>query len=231
MQLRNPCFFITLLLWFLLPHSILCGDKNTSQEEGQFDIYVANKKIGQEKFSIVRSSDAVSSNSTTKFSNPAGKGKSVQIEAQLKMDGQYLPQTYQVHTGAGSLKCAYVPSQATFECPPNGARKKNGLVVGERYAILDTNVFHHFIFAVHLLDFRSKGKAQSVEVVVPQEMDTGILKIVDIGTEGVSVQGKNRELHHLKVDSGPVKIDLWIDEEHVLYKIALPAKQIEVIRH
>jgi hypothetical protein len=62
-------------------------------------------------------------------------------------------------------------------------------------------------------------------------MDAGILKITDAGTEGVLLQVKNRELHHLKVDSGPLKIDLWIDEEHVLYKIALPAKRLEVIRH
>jgi hypothetical protein len=235
MQLRNPCVFIALLLCVLLPRSIFCGDKKPSQEEGRFDIYVADKKIGQEKFSIVRSSDSISSNSTTNFQNPAGQHESVQVEAQLKMDSQYMPQSYQVLTAIGGRKqkqkCTFIPNQATFEYQTDGALRKSGLLVGDRYAILDTNVFHHFIFVVRLFDFRSGGKTQSVEVVIPQEMDTGIIKIIDVGTEVVLLQGKNKELRHLKADSGPLKIDLWVDEEQVLYKIALPAKRIEVIRH
>jgi hypothetical protein len=233
MQLRNPYAFIALLLCVLLPRSIFCGDRKPSQEEGRFDIYMADKKIGQEKFSIVRSSDSISSNSTTNFKNPAGRHESVQVETQLKMDNRYIPQTYQVRTAIGSLKRmlkgTFIPGQSTFEFQTDGA-PKSGLLVGDRYAILDTNVFHHFIFVVRLFDFHSGGRTQSVEVVIPQEMDAGNLKITDVGTEAVFFQGKNKELHHLKADSGPLKIDLWIDEEHVLYKIALPAKQIEVIR-
>jgi hypothetical protein len=235
MQLRNPWVFMALLLSVLLPRSIFCGDRKLSQEEGRFDIYVAENKIGQEKFSIVRSSDSINSNSTTNFRNPAGQHESAQVEAQLKMDGQYMPQTYQVQTAIGGRKqkqkCTFVPNQATFEFQTDGAPRKSALLVGDRYAVLDTNVFHHFIFIVRLFDFHSGAKAQPVEVVIPQEMDTGILKITDVGTEAVSLQGKNRELRHLKADSGPLKIDLWVDEEQVLYKIALPAKRIEVIRH
>ena len=235
MQLKNPGVFIVLLLCVLLPQSIFCGDRKSSQEEGRFDIYVADKKIGQEKFSIVRSSDSISSNSTTNLQNPAGQHESVQVEAQLKMDSQYMPQTYQVLAAIGDRKrkqkCTFIPGQATFEYQTDGVPRKSSLLVGDRYAILDTYVFHHFIFVARLFDFRSGGKTQTVEVVIPQEIDTGFLKITDVGTEGVSLQGKSRELHHLKVDSGPLKIDLWIDDEHVLYKIALPAKRLEVVRH
>jgi hypothetical protein len=234
MQHWRLFFIMALLMGVLSPHSILCGDRKSSQEEGRFDIYVADKEVGQEKFSIVRSSDSVSSNSTTSFRDPGGQHGSVKIETQLKMDNQNAPQTYEVRTEVGGhkqlIKGTFAPNLAVFEFQKDAFSRKR-LMVGDRYAILDTNVFHHYIFLVSLFDFRGGGKTQSIQAVIPQEIDTGVLKITDIGTEQVSLRGKNKELHHLKADSGPLKIDLWIDEEHVLYKIALPAKQFEVIRH
>jgi hypothetical protein len=235
MQLRNPYFILSLLLGILLPHEIFCVDKKPSQEEGRFDILVAGKEIGQERFSITRSDDSVSGHSTMNFRDPAGQHGSVQIETQLTMDSQYMPRNYQVQTVMGGrkqiVKGTFVPSQAMFEYRADGVPGKSGLLVGDRYVILDTNVFHHFIFIARLFNLSSGGKAQSIEAVIPQEMDAGILKIIDVGTEKVSLRGKNRELHRLKVDSGPLQIDLWVDENHFLYKIALPAKQLEVIRH
>ena len=95
--------------------------------------------------------------------------------------------------------------------------------------VLDTNVFHHYIIVARLFDFRT-DKSQSIEVVIPQELDGGILKVREIGLERVSTGGKKRDLHHLRVDSGLLQIDLWVDDQQTLYKIALPAKKIEVIR-
>jgi hypothetical protein len=235
MQRRNPCPIIALLLGVLLPHSIFCGDKKPSQEEGRFDIYVAGKEIGQEKFVIECSSDSVTSHSTMNFRDPAGSRESAQIETQLKMDSQYMPQTYQVRTVIGGrkqmIRGTLVPSQVTFEYQTDGVPRKRGLLVGDHYVILDTNVFHHYIFVGRQFHLSGAGKAESMEAVIPQEMDAGILKIIDVGTEMVLLRGKNRELHHLKVDSGSLLIDLWLDDAQVLYKIALPAKQLEVIRH
>jgi hypothetical protein len=146
-----------------------------------------------------------------------------------------MPKTYEVRTEIGghrqTIKGTFAPSQAVFEYLADGIPRKNGLLVGDRYAILDTNVFHHYIFTIRLFDFRIRGKSQSIDAVIPQEIDAGILKITDVGTEQVSLRGKRKELHHLKADSGSLQIDLWVDEEPVLYKIALPSKRLEAIRH
>jgi hypothetical protein len=69
-----------------------------------------------------------------------------------------------------------------------------------------------------------------LDVVVPQEMDSGSLEIRDAGLEKIDVHGKKKELHHLKVDSGKLRIDLWVDDHRLLYRIALPEKNIEVLR-
>ena len=80
--------------------------------------------------------------------------------------------------------------------------KKTGLLVGDKYVLLDENVFHHLIFLARLFDLNSSAKYQSFEVVIPQELDDGIVKISDSGKEKTSVRGKDKELHHLKLDSG-----------------------------
>jgi len=59
---------------------------------------------------------------------------------------------------------------------PAGIPRRSGLLLGDKFLVLDTNVFHHFVFIARLFDFNSKDKSQSMQVVIPQEMDKGILK-------------------------------------------------------
>jgi len=208
-------------------------DRKLQREEAQFDIFVDGKKIGQEKYSIAGSGDAIASHSIVNFRNPGNRRQRVQLETQLSMDARYLPQTYQLRTSVdgqkGTISGTFVPGEATFEYRGTGNPRTRGLLVGDRFIVLDTNVFHHFIFVARLFDF-STDKSQSIEVVIPQELDGGVLKIREIGIERLSAGGKKRDLHHLRVDSDLLQIDLWVDDQQTLYKIALPAKQIEVIR-
>jgi hypothetical protein len=210
-------------------------DNKSGIEEGQFAIRVAGKEIGAESFSIASSGDSTSSSSILDFHDPASRNRRVHLETQLNMDGRFLPLAYQLRfdleAQKGSIVGKFTPGQVLFETRENGNTKRSGLLVGDRYSILDTNVFHHFIFIARLFNFDSKEKTQSFEVIVPQELNSGILRVSDAGMEKIPVQGKTRNLHHLRVDSGMLVIDLWVDDQHVLYKIALPDKQIEVIRN
>ncbi len=210
------------------------AEQKTSREEGQFNIFINGREIGQEKFSIQSSTDSVSSHSTLSFQDPANSRQNIKMETDLVLDSRFVPRSYQLRTDVngqkGMLKGTFAQGQAQFEYLASGSPRKTGLLVGDRYLVLDTNVFHHFIFIARSFDLTSKEKSQPFEVVIPQEFENGLLKISNLGSENLSIRGKNRELHHLKADSGLVQIDLWIDDHRVLYKIALPAKKIEVIR-
>ena len=210
-------------------------DSKPSLEEAQFDIYVAGKKIGTEKYSILFSEDSASSSSVLDFQDPGNRHQKVHMETQLNMDGLFLPRSYKLRTDVdgqkGIMDGAFSQGQAIFEYRGNGKPRKSGLLVGERYSVLDTNVFHHFVFVARLFNIGEKEKSQSFEVVVPQEMENGFLKISAVGVDKVRVGGQSRRLHHLKADTGFQQIDLWVDDARVLYKIALPAKKIEVIRN
>jgi hypothetical protein len=218
----------------LLIYPVFGAEQKASREDGQFDIYVAGKKIGGEKFLIQNSTDSVSSSSTMNLRDPANSRQNIKMETELKMNGQLVPQAYLLRTEVngqkGLLKGTFAAGQASFEYLAGGSPLKRGLLVGDRFVVLDTNVFYHFVFIARLFDFESKEKTQSMEVVIPQELDNGVLKVSEMGVETTSVHGKKRELHHLRADSGTVKIDLWIDDHRILYKIALPLKGIEVIR-
>ena len=225
---------------FALSLLVLCAPRargaegKRAREEAQFTIYVAGKEIGQEKFSIQDSGDSISSNSIVTFRDP-NQHQNVRLETQLNMNTQYFPQTYQLRTTVGGRKGAmtgtFAPGEAKFQYLTNGTPRKSGLLMGDRYIVLDTNVFHHFVFIGRLFDFSSTEKSQSLEVVIPQEIDSGILKISEVGMEKISMYGKQKNLHHLRADSGPLAIDLWVDDQHILYKIALPTKRIEVRRN
>jgi hypothetical protein len=232
----NSAFYTLLFLLsltFLLP-LVFGQSKRMAREEGQFDILVGGKEIGREKFTIISSLDSVSSNSIVDFRDPSNRHQSVRLETHLDMNGEYVPQAYRLETNVdgqkGTIAGAFLPNEATFEYQGSANPRKRGLPVGDRYIVLDTNVFHHFIFVARLFDF-SAGKSQSIEAVIPQELDGGMLKVSDAGVENISAKGKKLSLHHLKVDTGMLQIDLWVDDQRVLYKIALPVKQIEVIRN
>lgn len=211
------------------------AQQKASREAAQFTIYIGGKEIGREKFSIEVTGDSAGSSSTLTYSDPRNKGEGGKLETELKMDSRFVPREYQlradIHGRKETMKGTFGPGEAKFEYLAGGSVRRTGLMVGGNYTVLDTNVFHHFIFIGRLFDFESGEKLQSMEVVIPQELDTGLLKVSDLGIDEVSIRGKKRSLHHLRADTGSVQIDLWIDDERLLHKLSLPAKQIEVIRN
>jgi hypothetical protein len=221
------------VIFLLLPSLGYGAGQKTSHEQAKFYIYVSGKEVGQEKFSIQDSGDSISSSSTMSFRDPK-TNQSAKKETELVMDNRLMPQSYKFRADiggkTGSMKAVFTQGEAKFAYEAGGPPITSGLLVGDRYTVLDTNVFHHFALIARLFDLDSKEKVQSIEVVIPQELSNGILKISDAGFEKTDMRGKKKELHHLKADTGRVQIDLWIDAQHILYKIALPLKAIEVIR-
>ena len=211
------------------------GTKNERREEGVYKILVAGREIGSEKYALSIGEESATSTSVLDFRNPAGPPQRLHFETRLEMDRQFRPRTYRLKTDIDGTKGFMVgtlsPHEAMFEYGGTRAPQKSGLLVGEDYTLLDTNIFHHFIFLGRRFDFDSGEKTQRFEVVVPQESESGALKISDLGPETLVVGGKKQEAHHLKVDSGAKLIELWVDRERRLQKIAVPAIKLEVLRN
>lgn len=234
--LSKKLLLLSVLLSFSLVLTILAaqaGEPKGRPEEAQFRIFLDGKQIGEEKFSIAVLGDTISSRSVVNLRDVGYKRLKVQMESELSMDSFYMPRSYQLRTNVdgqkGTINGTFTKGEATFEYRGSGNPRQRGLLTGDSYVILDTNVFHHFIFVARLFDF-SANKGQSIEVVIPQELDSGVLKVSDVGIEIIQIGGKKRDLRHLRADSGVLQIDLWMDDQRTLYKIAVPSKRIEVIR-
>ncbi len=218
----------------LRPGGIRAADTGIGREEGEFKIYAAGKEIGTEKYEILASNDAATSSSTVTFRNPGDRHQKVQLETKLDMDGHYLPKTYQLRSDVdgqkGTIRGEFSPHQVMFQYVGNGVPRKSGLLLGDQYTVLDTNVFHHFVFLARLFNYGTKGKGQDFEVVIPQEQDNGELRITELEKENITLRGKKMEARHLKIDSGSVIINLWVDAQKTVQKITVPDRQIEVVR-
>lgn len=236
---RARRFFLVLLIgaWSSAPareQEPAAANVQVGSEEGEFRIYIGGKEIGNEKFAITSSANSASSTSVLQFRNPAGRHEKIELETKLEMNGQYVPRRYELKSNVdgqkGTIVGTFAPNQAIFEYLSGEVTRKSGIVVGDRFTLLDTNIFHHFIFLARLFDYESKEEAQKFEVAIPQEPDSGFLNISQLKSESVSLRGKTVEAYHLKADSGSLVVDLWVDARHVLQKLAVKSKNIEVVR-
>ncbi len=229
------------ILWslaFLLMGSTLFGalpsSKKPDQEAGEFLIFHAGREIGAEKFVIIKSDQSIQSSSVLEFRNPEDSRQKVHIETKLSMTAHFVPLSYELESEVGGKKGRisgkFSPNQVIFEYSGSQNSTRRGLLVGERYTILDTNVFHHFVFLTRAYLENSRDNMRRYEVLIPQENESGFLRIKDLGKESIDLKGKSNRARHLEVDSGSLVIDLWIDDSDTLQKIAVPTRQIEVTR-
>ena len=205
------------------------------RETGEFQIYVAGTEIGSEKYAILSSGDTITSSSTLDFHNPSQRHQRIQLETKLEMNSHFVPRSYLLKSDVdgkpGTVRGEFSPNQAMFSyVGAEGPPRKSGILVGNEFTMLDTNVFHHFIFLSRLFNYDSKDKAQRFEVIIPQEEDSGFVTVRQLGMETLTVRGKKVETHHLQVDSGSLQIHLWVDNRRILDKISVPDRQLEVLR-
>jgi hypothetical protein len=224
---------IIVLLLLLGVSAVLAKDQKNANESGEFIISMAGKVIGEEKYEIVLSGEAAASTSILEFQNPSNDQK-IQFETRLEMNANYLPQKYLLKSNVGGKKGSitgeFAPNQVMFQySSESGPGRKSGLLVGNKYTLLDTNVFHHFIFLARLFNYND-NKPQRFEVVILQEQESGVLSITLAGKETLIVHNKKTETRRLRVDTGSVQINLWVDNQKILQKISVPDKGLEVIR-
>ncbi len=210
------------------------GTKKPAAEDGEFVIFFGAREIGSEKFAIQAAAESVTSSSVLEFRNPATPGQKVRMETKLEMNGDYVPRSYLLKTDVdglrGSITGSFAPNQVMFDFEGKGTNRRSGLLLPSRYTMLDSNIYHHFIFLVRLFDFDSREKTQRFEVLVPQEDDSGVLKVSELRRAEMELRGKKREVRVLQAASDALQLQLWVDKDGVLQKISAPSKGLEVVR-
>jgi hypothetical protein len=209
------------------------AQKKTARLEGQYKIYAAGQIIGTEKYQILQTPDAVTTNSVLEFRNPGGGPKKISIETKLEMNGNYAPRAYELTSDVdgqkGRIQGQFSPNQVIFEYINGGRSQRSGLLLGDHPFVLDTNIFHQFLFLTRQFKYGGGATPQNFEVVIPQEKETGVLKIRELGKEDITVNGKKYSTTHLRMDSDALQIHVWVDGNRIPRKIAVPGRQVEVL--
>ena len=108
-----------------------------------------------------------------------------------------------------------------------GARPfEQDLTFGSPFVIiLDNNLYHQYAVLAHIYDWGHRGE-QTFSVLIPQALTPGTIKVDSAGA--VSAEGKAYEA--LKVITNDIEIVLYLDPNHRLMRLEVPASKAAVIR-
>jgi len=168
------------------------------------------------------------------FRNPEASNQRVRFETSLEMNSNLTPIHYRLKSDVdgkkGTITGTFSANQAMFEYAGDTGTRKSGLLTGNAFTLLDTNVFHHFSFIARLFLAKGSVKEQRFEVLIPQEADSGFVTVSDKGKQNVIVQGKKKAVRQLLMDTGVLKIDVWVDSDAAVQRISVPSKAVLVER-
>jgi len=201
-------------------------------DQGVFQLFLAGRRIGSEKFEIQSTADQTSAKAETEFQIEKGqKPVLIKTSSSLVLNAQLAPLTY-----SWSMKSPQASSlEADFRSKP--AKLRYRTVTGEAderdfsllpdIVLIDTNAFHHFELLAARYRLTSGGK-QVFRAFVPQDALPGELSVEGKGKE--KIRGQSEELLHLVVTTDLAQIDLWLDDQRHLQRVLIGAAQLEAVR-
>ena len=201
--------------------AVLAADK------GKFRILLDGQPVGSEEFEIKPAGAEWLAHGSTELRLPGGEAR---VTATLKLAADGSPVSYE-WTSQGAKK---VSATVDFQ---NGTAKMalrfegaqpfiQELSFGSaRLAVLDNNLYHQYAILARLYDWKARG-AQTLSVLIPQEMTPGSITLESMGPQ--DVEGVALEL--LRVRTSDIEIDLYLDSSHRMVRLAVPASKVLLVR-
>ena len=202
--------------------SVLVPDK------GKLNIVIDGKSIGHEEFEITPNGETWIAKGTTKVSMEGAPATTVTGSLTLAPDGSPLSYQWTSQTDkTNGAHIVFVNGIAKMTLEMQGARPfEQDLTFGtSRIAVLDNNLYHQYAVLARLYDWNSKG-LQNFSVLIPQELTPGTITVTSVGS--VNAGGKSYE--GLKVVTTDIEMVLYLDSNHKLMRLEVPASKAAVVR-
>jgi hypothetical protein len=204
------------------PGSVLVADK------GKFDILLDGASIGREEFEIEASGATWTAKGSTSLKTPDGKSAKVNGTLTLQPDGAPLSYDWSAQTDkSNSAHIMFVNGVAKTTLQMQGAApyQQENSFGSPLIAVLDNNLYHQFEILAHIYDWNKKG-AQTLPVLIPQELTPGTISVESTGT--ATAGGKSYE--GLKANTSDLEILLYLDSTHKLMRLEVPSAKVAVVR-
>lgn len=202
--------------------SVFAADKGTLR------ILLDGQPVGTEEFEITSSDKAWLARGSTEI-HPAGAA-STRVKSSLRLQPGGAPESYE-WSFQGERKAG---AKVTFQ---DGIAKttlqfeqakpfEQELTFGSpMIAVLDNNVYHHYAILARVYDWGRKG-AQTFPVLIPQDMTPGTITVEAGGVQTVG----GKQFDTLKVTTADLEVRLFLDSNHRLMRLEVPASKVIVTR-
>jgi hypothetical protein len=235
-KLRASTSYAGVLLLCMLPFGLLASAAQKkvaagslfAPEKGKFNILLDGKSVGHEDFEIVASGGGWTAHGTSSIKPPQGASSTVSGTLTLQPDG--VPMTYEWSSQAEKSNSAHVVfanGVAKMTLQLQGARpfEQDLSFSSPLIVVLDNNLYYQYAVLVRIYDWSKRG-TQSFPVLIPQELTPGTITVDSLGS--VSAEGKSYE--GLKVVTNDLEIALYLDGNHRLVRLEVPAAKVSVVR-
>jgi hypothetical protein len=211
-------------------------------DSGSFGVFVSGKRVATEKFQIEKREDG--SVSTSELTVDDGNQKASQkSELRLSPGGDLQNYSWKEQSpGKGEITVAPKETFLMESITPNPAEKTQEVPFfsPRSTAILDDNFFTHreLLTWRYLVAGCRMGLGQTTcrppkmtfGAIVPRQGTFITVSMEYLGREKVKVGGAERELNRFDLLGEGMAWALWLDDQHKLVRILIPAENTEVVR-
>jgi hypothetical protein len=197
-------------------------------DNGKLNILLDGKSIGHEQFEIAPSGTGWVAKGTTRVAMEGSPAMTVSGTLVMRPDGA--PVSYEWTSQADKTNSARVVFEngvAKMTLQMQGAHSfQQDLTFGSpMVVVLDNNLYHQYAVLARIYDWAHGGE-QSFSAIVPQQLTPGTIKVAPAGT--LTADGKSYE--GLKVTTSDIELTLYLDPNHRLMRLEVPASKAAVVR-
>jgi len=195
-------------------------------DQGRLRILVGGQQVGKEEFQISASGGNWVARGNSEIQAPEGV---THVSGTLELHADGSPVRYEWATqGAkkASATIAFNGPTASIELHLEGARPYTQQFTfnSSRVAILDNNLYHQYALLARLYDWDKKG-AQTIAVLVPQDMTPGTVTVESVGSQDFN----GKKVEELRVRTEDLEIHLFLDGPR-LVRLVAPSSNVEIVR-
>ena len=236
-KITSAVFLTALTIGALLSTSVGIADQKSSpvsgspifaEERGKFTIQLNGKTVGREEFQITAAGGGWAAHGTSDINPPGSAAAKITGSLTLQPDGA--PITYEWTSRAEKTNGAHIlfaNGVAKITLEMQGARPfEQDLSFGTPLiAVLDNNLYHQYAVVARIYDWSKRG-AQSLPVLIPQELTPGSITVESVG----SLNAGGKSYDGLRVTTSDLQVILYLDPSHRMMRLEVPSANVSVIR-
>ena len=197
-------------------------------DKGKFTIQLDGQTVGREEFEIAPASGGWAAHGTTELKTADTPATRVTGALTLQPDGA--PISYEWSSQAektNGARILFADGVAKITLQMQGARpfEQDMTFNTPLIAVLDNNLYYQYGVLARVYDWSKQG-TQTLPVLIPQELTPGSVNVDATGS--VTANGKSYD--GLRVTTSDLEVLLFLDSNHRLMRLEVPAAKVAVFR-